>query len=187
MGPDVIVQFSTNRLRGEPLPADLKVLLEHHDELLRRTGIELNWTANWAPWLDTSYLSDAERKNPDIAANLLAIEEVCRLSAFVAACEDGEYLGYWRGPADRSVAESPLVALDSEGQFRISAGRTFAEAVLALLGVPPKLRDWMRSLGIVVPWETENDIAWPDEAHDPGSLHKQSYYRHLGKSGDPTG
>ena len=60
--------FSRYRLGGEPTPADVAILLAHPDELFEHTGIELNWKKGWAPWLDTSYLSEAERANPDIAA-----------------------------------------------------------------------------------------------------------------------
>ena len=76
MSSKIFADFSTNRLQGEPLPADVERLLEHRDELLRHTGVELVSDAGWAPWLDTSYLSDAERAAPQIAANLRAIEDV---------------------------------------------------------------------------------------------------------------
>jgi hypothetical protein len=73
----IVSQFSSNRLGGESVPDDVKKLLEHHDQFVKRTGIELNWKKGWAPWADTSYLSPDDLANPDIAANVKAIAEVC--------------------------------------------------------------------------------------------------------------
>ncbi len=36
---EILSQFSVNRLNGEPVPDDLKILLPHRDELAERTGI----------------------------------------------------------------------------------------------------------------------------------------------------
>lgn len=188
MTPEEIAQFSVHRLQGEALPHDLELLLQHEKELRHRTGIEMDWREGWAPWLDTSYLSEAERADPGISANVRAITEVCQLIAFVAATEEGEYIGYWRGPRRRLVAESPLVVLDNEGQFRISAGHSLAEAILAqsagFAGFD-ELRDWLRALDIAVTWETDDDMTWQEEEHDPTKLHEELYYRYLA-GGGPT-
>jgi hypothetical protein len=179
----ILSQFSKNRLNGELVPEDLQILLVHRDEFAARTGLELNEEADWAPWLDTSYLSEQECANPDIAANLRASEEVCRLIAFVAAEEDGQFLGYWRGPSHRPVAKSPLVLLDNEGQFNLSAGSTFAEAVLARLYDPEQfteLRDWLRSLGIAIRSNSPDDLFYPEGELSPGRLHEELFYRYRG-------
>jgi hypothetical protein len=126
----ILSQFSNYRLNGEPVPDDVRALLRFHDELAARTSIELNWVPHWAPWLDTSYLSETERANPDIAANVRAIADVCGLIAFVAADDEEQHFGYWRGPNHRKVADSPVVFLDNEGQFDLCAGKTLAEAIL---------------------------------------------------------
>ena len=101
-----LLAFSANRLNGEPVPDDLKPLLLHNDELRQRTGVELNWEKDWVPWLDTSYLRDYQRTNPDIAANLRAMNDVSRLIAFIAADDTAQYFGYWRGPGNRPVSAS---------------------------------------------------------------------------------
>ena len=93
--------YSINRLGSEPVPPDLTVLLQNADELRRRTGITFSSAPGWSPWLNTSYLSDAQKRNPDVIASMRAIEEVCELDAFVAELEDSECLGYWRGPTRR--------------------------------------------------------------------------------------
>lgn len=51
---EILADFSRNRLDGEPVPEDLKILLPHRDELAERTGFRLEWAEEWAPWLDTS-------------------------------------------------------------------------------------------------------------------------------------
>ncbi len=178
--------FSAQRLGGEPVPEDVKALLAHADELLERTGIELNWQKNWAPWSDTSYLSAADRANPDMMANVRAIAEVCGLIAFVAAHEDGEYFGYWRGPSRRPIADSPLVRLDNEGQFYLCGGSTFAEAVLGQTYGDEQfaeLRVWLTSLGIAMRRETADDLAYPKDKPSPDELHKELYYRYRREAG----
>jgi hypothetical protein len=179
-------EFSAHRLGGEPVPDDVRILLEHAEELAERTGIELNGEEGWAPWSDTSYLTKADRANPDIMANVRSIAEVCEFIAFVAADEDDEYLGYWRGPDRRQVAESPCVILDNEGQFSFCGGSTFAEAVLGRTYGDEQfaaLRDWLRSLGIPVRAETPDDLAYPECQPSPDELHKELYYRYRREAG----
>jgi hypothetical protein len=182
---NVLSQFSKNRLNGEPVPEDVGVLLAHHDELAERTGVRLNGEADWAPWLDTSYLSETERADPNIAANTRAIAEVCGLIAFVASEEDGQYFGYWRGPGKRKAADSPLVFLDNEGQFELCAGKTFAEAVLASLYDEEgfaELRDWFRAIGLTIPCETAKELSSLDDEYPPDKLHHELYHRFGGRS-----
>ena len=179
----IVSEFSTNRLDGQPVPDDVKILLAHGDELAERTGIELNGDSGWAPWLDTSYLSEAERADPYIAANVRAIAEVCKSIAFISAHEDDEYFGYWRGPDNRPIASSPLVKLDNEGQFSLCGGATFAEAVLAEgCSDFDEMRDWLQSLGIAIRAETVEELEYPDESLPPDKLHDTLYHRYSGKA-----
>src|SRR5262245_16274272 len=97
----ILHYFSLRRLAGDPVPDDLRLLLPYRDELFERTGIELNWAKDWAPWLDTHYLRPEERTDPGIAANIRAMADVSSLIAFVGQEEDGQYFGFWRGQ-DRS-------------------------------------------------------------------------------------
>ncbi len=182
---DILSEFSRNRLDGEPVPDDVKILLAHRDELAEETGVELNWEKQWAPWLDTSYLSETERADPNIAANIRAIEEVCGLIAFIAAEEDGQYFGYWRGPSKRKVADSPPVFLDNEGQFSLCVGETFAEAVLeSVYGEErlAELRDWFRAIGVTIAPDVADEPSRPDEEVSPDQLHSELYRRFGGKS-----
>jgi hypothetical protein len=181
---EVLSQMSRNRLGGEPVPDDLKILLLHRDELAERTGLWLEWAEDWAPWLDSSDLGESEPRDPDVAANARAIEEVCRLIAFVAADEEDEYLGYWRGPTRRRVADSPLVFFDNQGQFHLCVASTFAEAVLEREYGGERfaeLRSWLVSLGIAIGWESPAQITFPHEKLTPKELHKQLFDRYRGQ------
>jgi hypothetical protein len=181
---EIVEKFSKHRLGGELVPMDLQILLLHQNELEQRTGIVLTLDEDWTPWLDTSYLSEAEKANPEIAANIRAIEEVCSMIAFVAVYEDDEYIGYWRGPDRRFVADSPLTYLDNEGQFYLCGGTNIAEAILARASGEEhfqELRDWMRSIGIDIHWDNCADISYPEDSLSPGDIHKELYKKIQGQ------
>lgn len=181
IGTMKVSMFADNRLAGEPVPDDLRILLENGEELFELTGIRLNARKDWAPWLDTSHLSAKERADPDVAANLRATAEVCELIAFVAAEEDGQCIGYWRGPERRPVAESPLVALDNEGQFGVCAGSNFAEALLSRVYGEERfveLREFLRSVGLPAHFAGQDDIPFPDVDFPPDALHQELYRRY---------
>lgn len=173
--------FSRNRLAGEPIPGDVKILLGHPDELAERTGLRLNWHADWAPWLDTSYLAPEDRRNREIMANVRAIADVCGMIAFIAEAEDGECYGYWRGPQGAPISGAPLVRLDTEGQFEV-CGATLADAILT--SMPDDrlawLRDWLRSIGIPVGADGPESIGYPGPDPHPMAVLQTSYRRHLG-------
>jgi hypothetical protein len=183
---EILSQFSQNRLNGEPVPDDLKILLPHRDELAARTGIRLELAEAWAPWLDTSHVSEADRLDPDRVANLRAIHSVCAHIAFIAVRGDEEFFGYWRGPARRSVANSPLVFLDNEVQFHLCIASSFAEAVLeqAYGGEGfNDLRAWLQSLGISIGWDSPSQLTYPHEKLPPKELYKVLYQRY--RTGSP--
>jgi hypothetical protein len=176
---DVLSQFSQNRLNGEPVPDDLMILLPHRDELAERTGIRLEWAEDWAPWMNPGRLCETEPPHdPDRTAKLRATAEVCRLIAFVAADSEGQFFGYWRGPAHRPICDSPLVFLDKLGQFHLCAASSFAEAILAReyghQGFA-KLRAWLRALGIRIGWDSPSILTYPYEKPSPKDLYKELY------------
>jgi hypothetical protein len=186
---EILAQFSRNRLDGEPVPDDLLILLPHRDELAERTGIRLEWAEGWAPWLDTSDLSETDHSNPDIRANIRAIHDVCRYVAFVAADQDQQYLGYWRGPGRRQVAKSPLVFFDNDGEFHLCIASTFAEAVLekayGLEGFD-ELRAWFESLGISIGWDSPSQLTYPHEKLPPKELRRRFFESYRRQLLDPT-
>lgn len=76
--------------------------------------------------LDTSYLSDVDRANPQIMANVAAIEDTAALITWVTS-EPQRALGYWRGPSSLPLAEAPVVRFDDEGQFYLVGARSITE------------------------------------------------------------
>ena len=161
MPSDLLNVFSKNYLENEPVPDDLAKLLEHSEKFLEITGIRLLLDANERPWNDTSYLSPQELENPDLASNVRAMAETNELIAFFAVSEDHEFYGFWRGPEKRSIADSPLVWLDNEGQYAVLEAPTFATGLVAHLSWNEDLKSFLEQIGLEIP-ETIPNSAWPD-------------------------
>jgi hypothetical protein len=171
-----VTALARNRLDGEPVPEDLRILLENAEDLFELTGLRFHARKDWAPWLDTSHLSARERADPGVAAALRATAEVCEMVAFVAAEEDGHYLGYWRGPEGRPVAGCPVVVLDRDGEFGVCAGSNLAQAVLSRVCGEERfleLQEFLGSLGLPADFATQQDIPYPDVELPPDALHRQ--------------
>ena len=184
MSDSDLAAFALNRLGGETIPADVAILFAQREELMDRTEISMSADLAWEPWLDTRYLSATDRANPEIMANVKAGEEVCRMISFVAATDESEYFGYWRGPENRPIAQSPLVVLDNEGQFELTGTRTLAEAILSRATYDEEsfndLADWMRSLGITITMRSQYDLLDHTDGLKPSELHS-SLYRQYSK------
>lgn len=179
-------QFSLLRLQGEPLPQDLAVLLHYQEELQRRTGVCMGTAADWAPWLNTSDLSEAERADPEIAANLRAIAEVCRHIAFVVADDEGNYFGYWRGPSSTPIADSVVVQLSNEAQFSVCGTANIAGAILTQCcygGTFDETRQWFLRLGLTALPAYPYDLGNPQVTPSPTALHEQLFKAYLPEAG----
>lgn len=173
-------QVSEYRLGGQPCPKDLDVLISHCRPLLDDLGIEISGDPAWAPWADKSYLTEADYRNPDIAANVKAIDDTFALTRFVARTENGECIGYWGGPEGCQVADGPVVYYDTEGQFRLCGAR-FIEALFFVLygddGLE-KLRLAAAGLGVPLEFETIDDITIPQASCSPEAFHLERYHKH---------
>ena len=111
----------------EELPEDLRrwrALGE--DQPFAEHGVRFLADDEPASVFDTSYLTDADRADPNIAANVAAIADTAALITWVAESEDGEVFGYWRGPSDTRLEQAPVVQYDTEGQFSTMPGRTLS-------------------------------------------------------------
>jgi hypothetical protein len=170
--------FSAHRLNGDPVPDDLAILLAHREELAKRTGIVLNASPGWAPWLDTSYLRESDWANPDIRANVRAIGEVCKVISFVAQDEDANYLGYWRGPTRVSVSQAAIVCLDNEGQFDFCGTTNMAGAILTRGGRFEELRSWLVNVGVGSLPSGRYDLFDLDIHPSPRELHEALYAKY---------
>jgi hypothetical protein len=88
--------------------------------IIERLELELVDDPSWGEPSDTSYLTPKDRANPDITANVDAMLATNKLIAWFGRDNEG-FVGIWRGPEDRALAESPVVRLDTEGQYSIVA------------------------------------------------------------------
>jgi hypothetical protein len=98
----------------------LRRSLDQLHETLERIEFEFVDDPRWAKPSDFSYLTDADRGDPDIMDNVDAMAATNELIAWFGQDFEG-YVGLWRGPNGLSLDEAPVVRLDSEGQYYIVA------------------------------------------------------------------
>lgn len=179
--PDFLNAFSMHRLRGEAPPSDLATLLQHRDALACHAGFSFDGSLDWAPWLDTRYLTENDWADPGIRANVKAIAEVCALIDFVAADEERNYYGYWRGPAHTPLSQAPIVRLDNEGQFDVCGTANLAGAILIAGGddLFEQLQSWMQEIGIGMLPADPYDLLNVDAEIGPRELHATLYKKFL--------
>lgn len=134
---DRVAEFLDDRLRGRPVPADLRRLVE-----LQLDG-ELA-EADCPPLWEVRLLSPGERHsleepaeplasdpNPDLTrASGRAMEAVLTYVAPVVDGFNGDLFGYWLHPDEAPDPNPPIVKLDTEGQFSIVDGTTLVEAMI---------------------------------------------------------
>lgn len=181
---DFAAALSKYRLRGDPLPEDLALLVAHRTELAELRWVDFNVTPDWAPWADTSYLNEKDWANPAIRANVKACADVCKLIDFVVEGEDSMYFGYWRGPDMLPLADAPIVSLDSEGQFELCGTSNLAGALLLSFGSFEDDRPWFAGIGIKSLPTEEYDFHRPAIEPSPDGLHASLYREYL--AADPV-
>ncbi|MDX8050698.1 hypothetical protein SK571_15015 [Lentzea sp. BCCO 10_0798] len=139
--------------------------------------------------LDTGYLTAADLANPDIVANVRAIEETAALITWVAEDEDeGRAFGYWRGPDDLPLASAPVVGLDNEGQFQLLRGTTLSEALSDEYGQWADegyagLVALCRAQGVTISTDDPDELPEPAVSPAPAEHHVARYRELLASSG----
>jgi hypothetical protein len=98
----------------------LHASLEQLQDLVDSLELELVDDPRWTEPSDMSYLSEEDRANPDIMANVAAMLATNELIAWFGRDMEG-FVGLWQGPKKTPLAEAPVVRLDSEGQYEIVA------------------------------------------------------------------
>lgn len=101
--------FIRLRLDGQTLPLDLSAVLSSisgdpdfelsNGNPLTNIRAEFLWVDSTYPLLDHDYLNDQDRADPDIMANLQAMQDTDKKLKFVIQCEDTSLLGYWQPDA----------------------------------------------------------------------------------------
>ncbi|MFE3652294.1 hypothetical protein [Streptomyces sp. NPDC059122] len=129
-----LAEFSRERLDGRPIPDDLRAMLEAEwggrTEVADLLGLTFFEPGQLHPLLDTSYLSEKERADPEMQAVNAAAAEMARYVKLVAEGGKG-WIGYWHHPDEPADVPTPLIELDTEFTYWSMAGRTLAEACAA--------------------------------------------------------
>jgi hypothetical protein len=163
------------RFGDRPVPAELSALIAMSsagDSPFDLTEIEFIDPERGHHLLDNS-VRDSDRANPDIMANVAAVDEVLRHAVFVAS-DDNHLYGYWLHP-DESTEPPAIVCYSSEAQFSIVGGSlvevwfgpdAFDDEEFARLFVDAGGAITARSLG---------EFAKPAVVTSPADLHLRLY------------
>jgi hypothetical protein len=131
--------------------------------------LELVDDPNWAEPSDHSYLSDEERKDPSIMANVEAMNKTNGLISWFARDQEG-YVGLWRGPQNQACELAPVVRLDTEGEYELVATTIgdyvaasvdeddFDDAKAALAGAGFAVRDSVEAI-----WKSLEGLESPND------------------------
>jgi hypothetical protein len=187
-----ILDFGRERLAGRPVPDDLAILLAAqwagNNGPLEDLEIEFLAPGHTLELVDHSYLREKDRANPDIMANVAAMDEISRHIGYVAEGLNGAALGYWLHPDEPADRPAPVVRLDTEGQFDILDGTTFAEAVIGCWVHDDdewfgRLADGFEELGVAMPVRRSADLAPAVVVVDPAKLHHRLFYAERARRG----
>jgi hypothetical protein len=147
---------SRNCLHGLPPPDDLRRLWQVNDDHLWLDYVPFRLVDKLADDFFTGY-RETDGVSPQV---VIAYQKMFEHIAFVGKREDGELVGYWLGPENRSPSDSPIVELDTEGQFDL-LGRNLAEYLLACVNSEDdfiQLRKILVGSGFTITAETQTDL-----------------------------
>ncbi len=191
-------RFEKDILRGQEVPPDLRALLAvagsaaDSDPLREALGFALLVPGRNYPLLTASYLNDSDRQNPDIMANVAAINDVLARITMVAESEDGDMIGYWHGPERTPIDKAPIVKLDTEGIFDLMQGRTLSEAMLGNATFDDAerfadIRAWLANCGIAIGANNWRELSTPEASTRPDKLHDVLYAQKRMAAGNKVG
>jgi hypothetical protein len=186
---DRLTQFTQQILKGQPIPADLQQLLQ----LAWGTAESSNPLAAWGlqilepghrPLPDNSYLNETDRANPDIMANVKAIDDLFKMAIFVAEHEDGDLYGYWQGAENTPLTSAPIIQYDTEGQFNILGGSGLIEAIAANFSFSEEstfqeFRTAFADQQILFSATSLDTLVWPEITPRPNDLKNMLYAQYL--------
>lgn len=194
-----LADYSRRRLAGRDLPADLRTLLLRQwqrgsgnaaADPLDAMRIHLFEAEETHDLLDHSYLNEKDRADPDIMANVAAMNSTCEHAAFVAHDDDGNLFGYWFGPENLGIDTAPIVKLDTEGQFSLLSGRTLSEALLGEHVFEDserfaQLKETFARAGIPISANHYDELEYPRPPSSPAVFHEERYEENRSKAGLP--
>lgn len=198
MSAGEVQRFEEEILKGQVAPPDLRALLNvaaaagDVDPLRETLGFAFLVPGRDYPLLTGSYLNDSDRQNPDIMANVAAINDVVALITIVAESEDGDMIGYWHGPERTPIGKAPIVKLDTEGMFSLMQGSNLSEAMLGndTFNDAARFADaraWLASCGIEIDAKGWRELNTPVVSTQPDKLHHRLYDQKRIAAGSRTG
>jgi len=149
-------RVSRNCLRGQRPPDDLRRLWQASEDRPWNDFVPFTLTEK----LDNDFFTGYREKDgvsPEVDA---AYRKMFEHIAFVGRRNDGELVGYWLGPENRTPSDSPIVELDTEGQFHL-LGRNLAEYLLSCVFSEndfAQLRRILADLGLAVAAGTRSEL-----------------------------
>lgn len=189
-------EFSQERLGGRPVPEDVRLLAtaqwEGRGHPFEQFGITILEPSAQHPLIDTSYLSEKERVDPDIMANCAASEQMAKYLKAVAQGEDGNFYGYWLHPQQQEDQQPPpVIKVDTELTYWELGGHIFSEACLYDIAFDDdelfvKVAAELARLHISIPVSSREDLAELCADPAPEDMHRRLYYAERERLGLPS-
>lgn len=193
---EALTRFKREILQSADIPPDLLRLYEtetrrvpnvhEYVDAYEMLGLELIVPGALPSLMTNDYLSEEDLKNPDIRANVKAVDEVFAHCTFVATDDNGNLIGYWRGPEKLPLDQAPVVRFDTEGQFTLLDGLHITEAVAADMTFEDdekfsELRAAFEKMGVAFSSSHRDTLA--RHAHPPSEspdeMHQRLYEKYL--------
>lgn len=148
---DRVEEYLADRLRGRPVPADLRRLVELElggvlasaDCPLPLAEVHVLGPGELHPLLDPQY----RRADDDAgtSVNRRALDETLAHAAVVVDGFNGDLFGYWLHPDEAPAQQPAIIKLDTEGEVGLVPGASLVEAMVV---------DWLG-------WDAEPDTVEP--------------------------
>jgi hypothetical protein len=148
---EVLKKVSENCLRGQSVPAALRVLweaqLSGHSPISAVQYGEVELVSEY----DDEFFEGYDAEFCGSAAVARAYERMFRQIAFIGREAEEGLIGYWLRGEGGSIEEAPIVVLDNEGQFHCTA-TTLQDHFVQFAGEDPEtvtsIHRWFKSQGI---------------------------------------
>jgi len=153
---DQLKRVSQNCLRGHLPPDDLRKIWQANKEQPWNNFVAFTLVDA----LDDDFFEYYREDDRVPAQVATAYRRMFEHIAFVGKRDHGELFGYWLGPENRSPSDSPIVELDTEGQFSL-LGRNLADYLLACTNSDDDfihLRRVLTRLGLKVTAKTQTEL-----------------------------
>jgi hypothetical protein len=170
---ELLDEVSHNCLGGEPVPEDLAALWSA--QLRDDTDLLDAYELTLFDCVDDDILEGFRVEDGVEHAAAAAFERMSAQIRWIADVFDGSLIGYWVGEQRRSIADSPIVIVDPDGQFDLG-GRSLADFLLEQTDPDDPddfddVRNALEALGVVVRSKNHDDV-WTrlDGFDEPNAL-----------------